>query len=171
VSAKPYVKNPKLKTNSNYSGEDLEDFEQEKAIREWLEREGRAAEFEYTSINRKGTARNSFNSRTVSLDKKVHEDGSRTLADLVAGSDGRDLAGGRFLDEVEPKSAAERLEESIDLFFDAIGASEGTKSWAKKSLKSAESLRTLRSLMKEEKQFEISPINLESPRPWGNFRK
>lgn len=156
------------------NGQDQEDFEQEKLIQKWLEREGKSGSIEFKHISRKGTARNTVDQRSVRLDAQVSDErDARTYADVIAGNDGRDLECG--LDAVEPderpETAADRLDKNLDLFFDAIGASEGTKAWAKKSIKSAESLRKLRSLMKDEKPFEISPINLGWPRPWGNFKE
>lgn len=153
--------------------EDEEDYAQERLIKEWLEREGGARDFEYKHINRQGNARNTLVRAQVRLDQQINEDGSGTFADLIAGCDGRDLECGRSDHEANDAStsAADRLENEFDLFFDAIGASEETKIWAKKSVKSAESLRQLRSLMNDEKPFEISPINLELPKRWGSFRK
>lgn len=173
MSGRGYIRNPKGLSGGKYEAneQDVEDFEQEQLIREWLEREGGAGEFEFKHISSKGTARNTIDKRSIRLDAKVSdEEGSRTYADLIAGCDGRDLECGPVADEPEPKTAEEKLNENLDLFFDAIGVAEGTKAWAKKSIRSAESLRKLRSLMKEEKPFEISLISLESPKPWGNFK-
>jgi hypothetical protein len=169
-----YLRNPKGVKGGKYgaSEQDQEDFEQEKLIKQWLSKSG-AGEFEYKHISRKGTARNTIDQRSIRLDAQVQDEpGSRTYADVIAGSDGRDLECRLDASEVDerPKTAADCLDENMDLFFDAIGASEETKIWAKKSIKSAESLRRLRSLMKEEKPFEISPINLELPRQWFSFR-
>lgn len=175
---KTHIRNPKhLGGTPGKHGlceQDIEDFEQEKLIQEWLKTTGEAAfgEFEFKHISSKGTARNTIDQRSIRLDAQMRDEkDSGTFADIVAGSDGRDLECRLDGPEPEPKTASEILEENIDLFFDAIGASEGTKKWAKKSIKSAESLRQLRSLMKEEKPFEISPINLELPRRLANFRK
>lgn len=153
--------------------QDEEDFKQEKLIKEWLNREGRSDQFDCQYINRKGNARNTVGTRSLGLDQKINEDGSGTFADIVAGCDGRDLECGGDAHEADdgPKTAAIVLDEQLDLFFDAIGIGEETKAWAKKAIKSEESLRSLRSLMKDEKQFEISPINLELPRRWGSFKK
>lgn len=172
---RPYIRDPKGKAPKGKwetNEEDQEDFAQEQLIQEWLRKEGADVEFEFKHISRKGTARNTIDKRSIRLDAKVSdENGSRTYADIIAGSDGRDLECGLGIDQSESKTPEEELEEAFDLFFDAIGVGEGTKQWAKKSIKSAESLRSLRSLMKEEEQFEISLINLESPRQWSNFRK
>ncbi len=104
-----YIKNPKDQGGSKFlSAQDQEDFEQEMHIKAWLEREGRAADFGYEHINRKGNARNTLVRAHVHLDAKVQEDGSGTFADLVAGSDGRDLecAGGdRPADELSDAPA------------------------------------------------------------------
>lgn len=174
MSNDPYLRNPKGTKGGKFENEqDLDDFAQEQLIKDWLEREGRVAEFEFKHISRHGTARNTLVKAEVRLDAQAFDDSARTFADLIAGCDGRDLLGGRDADEIdpEPKAPADLLDENIDLFFDAIGASEGTKAWAKKSIKSGESLRRLRSLMKDDKPFEISPINSAWLKPWDNFRK
>ncbi len=168
-----YIRDPKGTRGGKFgpSEQDEEDCEQEKLIQEWLKQQGSAAEFEYKHINRKGSARNTVVRAQVRLDQKIKDDTAGTFADLIAGCDGRDLE--CRLDGVptEPKAAAEILDSSIDWFFDAIGVTEDTKQWAKNSLKSAESLRRLRSLMKDDEPWEISTISLESLRRWSNFRK
>lgn len=170
-----YLRNPKGTKGGKYgpSEQDQADFEQEKLIKEWLEREGRTDEFGYQHINRKGLARNTTVRAQVRLDQQIREDGTGTFADLIAGCDGRDLECGRDSDETPDRqeTAADRLESELNLFFDAIGVSEGTKKWGMKSVKSAESLRKLQSLMKEEKQLQISPINLESLKLLPNFKE
>lgn len=173
LSGKTYIRNPKGALKKFGANEqDEADFAQEKLIQKWLRDKGTTGEFEFQYINRKGNARSSNDQKSVRLDSKIKDEaGSETYADIIAGCDGRDLECGIDFDEIEPKTPAERLDEATDYFFDSIGVSEGTKRWAKKVLRSAESLRKLRSLMKGEKQLEISPINLELPRQWGNFRK
>jgi hypothetical protein len=174
LSEKPYIRNPKGQLGLLISEQDIDDYEQEKQIQEWLEREGKSGAIEFKHINRKGNARNTLVKAHVRLDQAVGDegDGTRTFADIIAGSDGRDLECGVDSDGTSsgPETATERLNSEIDFFTDAIGLGEGTKKWIRKTLQSAESLRQLRSLMKEEKQSEISPINLELQRPWGNFK-
>lgn len=175
MSENDYIRNPKGTKGGKYgpSEQDEADFKQEKLIKEWLEREGRADDFRFEHINRKGNARNTGVRAQVRLDQKIQADGSGTFADFIAGCDGRDLecAGGDRSLDLEPLSAADRLENELNLFFDAIGVPEGTKKWAMKSVKSAESLRKLQSLMKEEKQLQISPISLELLKPLPNFKE
>jgi hypothetical protein len=172
-----WIRNPKgLPSQGKYEicEQDLEDYEQEKLIQEWLKREGRTDEFESKYISRKGTARNTIDKRSIRLDAQISDEhGSGTYADIIAGSDGRDLECRGDGDEVDrgPAPAAERLESELDLFLDAIGVTEGVKAWAKKSLKSAESLRSLRSLMKEDERFETLTIDLESLPPLRSFRR
>lgn len=170
-----YIRNPKEPGGTRHLAlEDEEDFAQESAIREWLEREGRVSEFEYSAFTRKGTARSLVDRKSVRLEQKVRDEpGSRTYADIIAGSDGRDLECRLDPDEADdgPETAADRLEAELDLFFDAIGASEGMRAWGKKSVKSAESIRSLRQSMKDDERLEISMIDLESLKQWPNFRK
>lgn len=80
--------------------QDEEDFEQEKLIKDWIGQR-RDVEFEFQHINRKGNARNTLIRASISLDQKIGEDSSGTFADLIAGSDGRDLECGPEPDEVE----------------------------------------------------------------------
>jgi len=172
-----YKRNPKDPGGSKHvCAQDEEDFAQERAIQDWLEREGRVDDFGFEHINRKGNARNTLVRAQVRLDAKVQEDGSSTFADLIAGCDGRDLecAGGdRPADgDAEPTySAAVHLESELDLFCKGIGLTGGETEWVKKSVKSAASLQNLRSLMKEEKHSEWSRINLESLKPLRNFNE
>lgn len=78
--------------------QDREDFEQEKRINEWLNRDhpGRTDSVDCKHINRKGNARNTLVRANFSLDQQIvkHDARSGTYADLVAGSDGRDLENG-----------------------------------------------------------------------------
>jgi hypothetical protein len=48
MSEKGYIRNPKGERNSLISDQDLEDFEQEERIREWLEREGKSGSVEFS---------------------------------------------------------------------------------------------------------------------------
>jgi len=162
---KPYVRSQRGLKGGKYETceQDVEDFEQEKLIQEWLDQTG-AGEIEFKYISRKGTARNTLDKRSVRLDAQVSDEaGSRAFADIIAGSDGRDLECGGVVDESEPKTAAEKLDENIYFFFDAIGVSEETKVWAKKSIKSAESLRKLPSLMKDDEPSNTLEISSVSP--------
>ena len=88
----PYIRNPKDPGGSKYlCAQDEEDFEQEKQIEAWLAREGRSGELEFQHFNRKGNARNTLVRAQVRLDAQISEDETGTFADLIAGSDGRDL--------------------------------------------------------------------------------
>lgn len=170
-----YVRNQKDPGGSKYlCAQDEEDFEQEKAIKDWLEREGRADDFGYQHINRKGTARNTLVRAQVRLDAQIQTDETGTFADRIAGSDGRDLecAGGAgSTDDADANTAPFYLAKQVDAFLDGIGADERTREWVKKSLKQAPDLMNLRSLMKEEKPFEISPISLGCLKPLGSFKE
>lgn len=109
--------------------EDEEDFEQEKLIKEWLEREGRDGEIELKHISRKGTARNTLVKASISLDEKMSDDDSKgTFADLIAGCDGRDL------DDGEPDDPFEREIEELEWCVWAVinlAKSQETKLWAR----------------------------------------
>lgn len=72
--------------------EDFEDFEQEKTIREWLEQQGITDGFDFKYTSSKGTTRNTLVRASVRLEQKIgFEERSGTYADIIAGSDGRDL--------------------------------------------------------------------------------
>lgn len=78
--------------------QDREDFEQEKLINEWLNQSqpGRPELLEQRHINRQGNARNTLVRASFSIDQSIGKDNPRggTFADIVAGSDGRDLENG-----------------------------------------------------------------------------
>lgn len=80
------------------SDQDQEDYEQERAIQEWLRKSSpeRLGEFESKHITRKGTARNTLVRANFSLDQEIRRDepGGGTYADLIAGFDGRSLEDG-----------------------------------------------------------------------------
>lgn len=166
--SKPYIRNQKgfIEGQGKWGicEQDKEDFDQEKIIQEWLKREGRTEQLEYKHISSKGTPRNTLDTRSIRLDQKVSDgESSRTYADIIAGSDGRNLECGLDCDTSDPgpETAADRLEIEFNLFFDAIRASERTKTWAKKLIKLAPNLRNFRSLMSEDEQYETFLINLE----------
>jgi hypothetical protein len=110
--------------------EDEEDFEQEKKIRDWLNESGSKERFEFKSINREGNARHIGVAASFSLDQKVGEDTDTTFADVVAGSDGRDLFGG------ENAGPTEYLDwEQIQEYLEMLGMDEGLTRWVTKTLK------------------------------------
>lgn len=154
------------------SDEDNADFEQERLIQQWLKSEGRDGSIDYRYINRKGNARNTLVKASISLDQTISDEGNGgTFADLIAGSDGRDLECGGGLVEPEPKTPQEYLDDQINWFFETLGVSEGVKKWAKKSLKSFESLRSLALLMRDDEPWEISTIDLESLPQLRSFKR
>ncbi len=108
--------------------EDIEDFEQEKLIQEWLRSTGNAGRIELKHTTSKGTARNTLIKAAISLDEKMSDnDDSGTYADLIAGSDGRDLEYG------EPDDSFEREIEELQWTIQAIICLASTKSaqaWA-----------------------------------------
>lgn len=147
-----YQRNPKGVRGGKYgpSEQDEEDCEQEKLIKEWLKQQGANEQFEFKHINSKGTARNTLVRAQVRLDQQVFDDSAGTFADRIAGCDGRDLECGPDALSVEPETPEERLNSSIDLFFEAIGLSEEIKQWATKLLKSRETLKSLTLLMNDD---------------------
>lgn len=132
---KPYIRDPKGKRGGQgkwgAGEEDLEDYEQERVIQEWLKREGRVGEIELKHITGKGNVRNTLLKASFSLDQRIStEDGSRTFADLIAGSDGRDLECGGVVDEFERDP-----EEQISGYLFALGFNQGDVKWLIKIFK------------------------------------
>lgn len=174
-ASEPYVRNPKDPGgHDRLCKQDIEDFEQEQLINDWLKREGAAGAVEFKYINRKGAARNTIDQRSVRLDWQVRDEkGSGTYADFIAGSDGRDLECRldfeRGLESPE-KSAADLLDEKIEEFCEILNLT-GSAEWIKKSLRESQNLEKLRSSMKEESPLEISTISLVSLRPFLNFKE
>jgi hypothetical protein len=112
--------------NKFLSQEDEEDYEQEKAIQDWLKTQQRANDkFNYQYINSKGNARNSRVRASFSLDQKIKEGETGALADFVAGSDGRDLYNGEAAD----------AGEYLDAYLACLGLDEETSEWVVKTLK------------------------------------
>lgn len=108
--------------------QDIEDFEQEKQIQEWLSQNGNG-EFEFKHITSKGTARNTLIKAAFSLDQEISVNGSSTFSDLIAGSDGRDLECGPITDELEPDAR-----EKISGYLFALGFNQGDVKWIIKTL-------------------------------------
>lgn len=113
--------------------EDLEDFEQEKRIQEWLASQGEGSDgFVFAYTTSKGTARSSRVRASISLDQKITEDsGSGTFADLVAGSDGRDLYDG------DDSESAPQAQDIIRAYLRALNFTEDLQEWLVKTLKSS----------------------------------
>jgi len=133
MSDKPYIRNPKGITSGgkwDTNEEDKEDYEQERRIQEWLKQQGNSAEFGYEYINRKGNARNTLIKASVRLDQKIGEDGTGTFADLIVGSDGRDLVGGD-----EPLDPEVEAREIIHGYLFALGFQHEEILWLIKTLK------------------------------------
>lgn len=109
----------------NWSNEqDLQDFEQEIEIKRWLECEGRTDKIDLKYISCKGTARNTLLRGAFSLDQKIGEDSSGTFADIIVGSDGRDLFGGdRDID------FRREAEQKIRWYLSALKFNEGEIKW------------------------------------------
>lgn len=130
------VNNEKKKSANKFlSQEDIDDFEQESLIKEWLEKSKKSAGFDFKHITSKGTARNTLVRASVSLDQKISEDGPGTFADLIAGSDGRDLF------EREDINYAGIIDEN--LFY--LGLDEELSEWVLKTLKLSTTLNLKRS--------------------------
>lgn len=130
-----YVRNPKGKQGGvgkwGANEEDIRDFEQEKIIQDWLNSEGRTGEIEFQHITSKGNVRNTLLKASFSLDQEISsEDGGRTFADLIAGSDGRDLECGGVGDELERDP-----EEQISGYLSALGFNKGDIKWLIKIFK------------------------------------
>ena len=161
-----YVRNPKGKLESRWGAgeEDQEDFEQEQLIKEWLEREGRAGDVEFQYISRKGTARNTIDKRSVRLDAQVsYEGGSRTYADLIAGSDGRDWECRLDLGENddEPATATDLLNREINNFCETLGLDGGIEKWIRESLKLSLTTLSFSQQMSEDLLLETLMTDLE----------
>lgn len=107
--------------------QDEEDYEQDKAIKDWIENnpQGRDVDFEYKFINSKGKTRNTLVRAALSLDQQIQSDTTGTFADLIKGSDGRDLYCGEM-----PGADA-----FINAYLSALGLGEGLKEWVIKTLK------------------------------------
>ena len=130
---KAYIKNP----NGSAGGQgkwganeqDLEDFEQEKLIQDWLRENGGDTEFEFKHISSKGTPRNTLIKASFSLDQEIKTDSSGTFADLIIGSDGRDLECGPVVDDFD-----ERLSEAEAMITGVISLarSAAARLWAEK---------------------------------------
>jgi collagenase-like PrtC family protease len=90
----------------SYAKEDVDDFEQEERIRQWLaSQKSGPSGFVFAYTSRKGNARHARVRASFSLDQKVFEDGKGTYQDIVAGSDGRDLLDREDIESaVEPKT-------------------------------------------------------------------
>lgn len=140
-----YIRNPK----ANRSGfgkfgateEDIADFEQERQIEDWLNREGRAGQIELAYISSKGTVRSSLLKASISLDQQVgaHGDGRGTFGDLIAGSDGRDLECGSVTDEIERDPR-----EKILWHLSTLGFNTGEFEWLIKTLQLSIKANTVR---------------------------
>lgn len=128
---KAYVRNPKGIARGKYEAndQDHEDFEQERQIKEWLNREGndRAIDFQY--ITSKGTARNTILKSSIRLDQKIGEDGSGTFADIIAGCDGRDFIERGDFDGFEIDAS-----EKIRGYLFILGFNQGEIKWLQKTL-------------------------------------
>lgn len=107
--------------------QDEEDYEQDKAIKDWIENnpQGRDVDFEYKFINSKGNTRNTLIRAALSLDQQIQTNSTGTFADLIKGSDGRDLY-------CEESPGADAF---IDAYLNALGLKEGLKEWVIKILK------------------------------------
>jgi hypothetical protein len=128
--------------------QDQEDFDQEKQIREWLEREGNTGTVEFKHINSKGRARNTLLKGSISLDQEITDDGAGTFADIIAGSDGRDLECGPCIDEPEREP-----QEKIYGYLSALGFNQGDLEWLIKMLKLSN--------QENKRHSEKSPIDSE----------
>lgn len=109
--------------------QDIEDYEQEKQIEEWLGKRN-SSKFEYQYINSKGNARNTLIKASFSLDQEIGKDGGGTFADIIIGSDGRDLECRREFDD-----SRRDLEEEISWYLLALGFKREELSCLKKILK------------------------------------
>ena len=110
--------------------QDDEDFEQERLIEQWLEREGKSGSIDLKHITSKGTVRNTLVKASISLDQEITQDGGGTFADLIAGLDGRDLEIGSL--ECDPEGDAR---EQIFWYLSALGFNQGEIEWLIKTLK------------------------------------
>lgn len=119
--------------------QDREDFEQEKRINEWLNRDysGRPELLESWHINRKGNARNTLIQARFSLDQNVRKDDARggTFADLVAGYDGRDLENGDG-----DYHFREHFESTVTETLQALGLREREIEWLKNLWRHSETI-------------------------------
>lgn len=108
------------------SEQDEEDYEQEKLIKEWADKNDiRGLEYEY--INSKGGARNSLVRASFSLDQEIGEDGGGTFADIIAGCDGRDLECREEFDDT-----TRDLDQEISWYLFALGFNQEGVVWLKK---------------------------------------
>ncbi len=134
--------------------QDEEDYEQDKAIKDWIENnpQGRDVDFEYKFINSKGKTRNTLVRAALSLDQQITDDGLGTFADLIKGSDGRDLYCGE-----SPGADA-----FIDAYLDALGLGRGLKEWVIETLKLSVNQNNLlleKSLIDLEWSIQLKPFS------------
>ena len=121
------------------SQEDLDDYEQEKQIQEWLARSGNKNGIDLVHINSKGNARNTRVRASVSLDQEIQTDSKGTFADLIAGhSDGSSSLGRP--DAENPRDAAATLDGYLAL----LGFNEEDTEWLIEKLKSSDQMRKTR---------------------------
>lgn len=129
-----YIRNPKGRIERGKwepGSDDFEDYEQESRIKEWLRNEGRTDEIDLKYINSKGNARCDFVKATIRLDQQIrNESGSATYADLIAGSDGRDLEC-RVGDNESDYSA----EDKMEIYLTCLGFNKGEVKWLIKIFK------------------------------------
>lgn len=113
--------------NKFLSDEDLKDYEQEISIKKFLHSIGESDDgFDFKYINNKGNPRNFRVRASISLDQKIRKDSTGTFADIIAGSDGRDIEDGRYT-EFDEGDAVERI-------LTALNIKGELKKWTKKML-------------------------------------
>lgn len=112
------------------SKEDIEDYEQEKRIRDFLKNNKiRNSGIEFQYINSKGNARSSNVKASFSLDQKVNAESNSSYSDIIAGHDGRTLENGH-INVFDP-------EKELSNILEAIGLEKGLKKWTEKILQSS----------------------------------
>lgn len=123
------------------SEQDVEDHEQEKLINDWLKKAGSTERVESAYTNSQGNLRGSFNKPHVSLDQKVFEEDGFTYADIIAGSDGRDLVDGE--EEFNPEDFYTVARETLT----ALGLKKGETQWLIRTWLQSETLNEMPSLI------------------------
>lgn len=130
--ASTYVKNKKGIKKGKWApaDEDIEDYEQEKLIKEWLKRQATVRQFDYQYINGKGNVRSSLVKASISLDQAVNEDTDTKFGDLIAGNIELYLGSGG-----DSRSDLPEAIEVIQGYLSALNFNKGEIEWVIKILR------------------------------------
>lgn len=116
--------------NFYLNNEDLEDYEQEKRIQEWLKKNNLESEFEFSSINSKGNAKHVGDIGSFSLDQQISdESGSSSFAEIIEGENNISII--QDIEEEEEKDFFEISTECcLEILLTSLGIKRETRKWA-----------------------------------------